>query len=147
MENDPYVKMQREADSSALDEKQRKLLQQNLPMIMQDPNIPDLAKNMTKRLFFKANGFKPNQVNNMVPKGHHEDMAANYVRIINANEKPRSLFKNLPTKNPKKLKEALTTYYIYIQQAHDTDMKEEVLSKLRNTMNRLGMAIEGIEKA
>ena len=147
MENDPYIKIIRKADSDALDEQQRQVLSQQLPIIRQDPNIPGVAKRMAQRMFFEASWFTPNQVNMLVPKGHHEEMAENYVKIINSGEKPRSIFKNLSPKNIKQTQEALRTYYIYIQQADNNDVKQEVLTSLRDAMNNLGMALEGVEKA
>lgn len=68
MENDPYIKIVRKADADALDEQQKQILSQQLPLIRQDPNIPGVAKRMAQRLFFKASGFTPNQVNMLVPK-------------------------------------------------------------------------------
>lgn len=73
-------------------------------------------------------------------------MAEKYVQIINAGEKPQSILSSLSPKNIEQTKEALRTYYIYIQQADDNNTKEEVLTVLRTAMNNLGMALEGVEK-
>ena len=143
LENDPYVKLVRKGEVDSFTEKQRQMLSVQVPMIMQSPDIPKAGKLMAQRLMYKANGFTPNQIHQLLPETHHERQAKQAIKIINAEEKPKALFKGL---TPQNAQEALTTYYIYIQQADDNDIKREVLLAIRNALTKLGYNMQSMQQ-
>jgi len=69
------------------------MLQVQVPLIMQNPDIPKAGKLMAQRLMYKANGFTPNQINQLLPETQYETTAKNAIKMINAEVKPKALFK------------------------------------------------------
>lgn len=142
LENDPYIKLVNKGDSDAFNEKQKQMLQVQVPLIMQNPDIPKAGKLMAQRLMYKANGFTANQINQLLPETHYETTAKNAIKMINAEVKPKALFKWL---NPQTAKEALTTYYIYIQQANDNDIKRQVLGAIKRALTNLWFSLDAMQ--
>lgn len=74
-------------------------------IVMQDPNIPQVSKNIFRRTMDELNGVTRERVFINTPLSPDERQAKLYVAMINADKEPESLFK--PGMD-------LPTYYIYI---------------------------------
>ena len=98
-----------------------------LSLFLQDPSIPDVSKNIAKRMLLRCNGKTPNEINVLIPLTNFERKAYDYLGMVNLDIVPQSIFENPP--------ESLRTFRVYIQKADNTKAKEVVLTSLQKALN------------
>ena len=97
-----------------------------LPIILNDPDVPKISKLFAKRITYKLNWMSPNQINILCPLTPDENLAKEYVFMLNQDIMPKSVFSN-PNID-------LFTVYLYLQKAKDSDKKSKLLSTLQQMM-------------
>jgi hypothetical protein len=93
------------------------MLQQQA-IVLQDPSIPLVSKNIFKRKLYELQGLSAELIQIFVPLSPDERRAFSYLEIINNDIVPESLF--VPNMD-------LFTYWVYLNRAEDTDAKQKVL--------------------
>ena len=107
----PMVKIGTKSEINAISEKDKAFLNAFLPIILQDPRIPEISKIFTWRETLRQNGQTPNQIYTKVPLTKDERRAKMYVDMVNNDVMPESIF-NDPNAD-------FQTYYFYMQKADD----------------------------
>lgn len=100
-------------------------MQANLPLVLQNPAIPVVSKNIYTRKLQEMSGMDKEMVMIYTPLSADEHRALAYVDMINNNIMPENLFR--PWMD-------LLTYWIYFNQAEDTETKDKVLGVLEQAM-------------
>jgi hypothetical protein len=100
-------------------------MQANLPLVLQNPSIPVVSKNIYTRKLQEMSGMDKDMVVIYTPLSADEHRALAYVDMINNNIMPENLFR--PGMD-------LLTYWIYFNQAEDTEAKTKVLATLEQAM-------------
>ena len=119
----PYILIWASEDINAINEKDKNTLMALYPIITNDPEIKPVNKAIFKRLYLRATGLKPNTINSIFKYTPQEEAAMDYVSMVNMWVKPQSLFKRTD----------LDFYVVrlYMQKADDSDLKDEILQKLK----------------
>lgn len=122
---DPDIKV--ESKRSKMDKWQRRLTVMNAerPLIQQDPSIPQVSKNIYRREKMKLEGHSREFIMATIPLTKDERRAKQYLEIINEWIDVRWLFQKWMD---------LDTYWIYLSQAQENDVKEKVLNQLQKRM-------------
>ena len=119
----PYILVWATEDINAIKEKDKNTLMMLYPMITQDPEIKPVNKAIFKRLYLRATWLKPNTVNSILDYTPQERQAMSFVDMVNLWVKPKSLFKRTDID--------FYTVRLYMQKAEDSDLKAEILEKLK----------------
>jgi len=90
-----------------------------LSLFLQDPAIPEVSKNICKRMLLRCNGKTPNEINIIIPLTQNERKAYQYLGMVNADIMPENLFNNPAESYP--------TFWTYLQKADNNKTKELVL--------------------
>lgn len=121
------------------DDNRRKLttMLQQQAIVLQDPGIPEVSKNIFRRKLYELQEVDYELIEIFVPMTPDETRAMWYLEILNANQKPKWLFK--PGMD-------LLTYWIYLGRAEDTEAKEVVMAELQNKLSEWpqGWAMPGM---
>jgi 16S rRNA A1518/A1519 N6-dimethyltransferase RsmA/KsgA/DIM1 with predicted DNA glycosylase/AP lyase activity len=80
----PFIKISTRTDINAFEEKNRQYMNAMLPIILQDPSVPQISKLIAKRLTAKNNGMSQNQINVLYGMTASERKAKRFLSIINA---------------------------------------------------------------
>lgn len=121
--NNPFIITGSKSDIEALNEKQKLYWRMALPIIMNDPEIPQISKLIAKRFSAKLEWMPSNVINQIYALTADERRSKSYVEYyVNDNEMPKWLFNN-PNFD-------YFTLWIYMQKAEDTDVKEQILRVL-----------------
>lgn len=96
------------------------------PLIQQDPTIPAVSKKMYLRKMFEKQGIDRDMINKYVPYSIDEIRAKQYVEMINNDIDVKNMFKENMD---------LMTYWIYIQDAKNSEAKYAVLDQLITMMS------------
>ena len=102
-----------------------------LSLYLQDPTIPEVSKNIAKRMWVRCNGKTPNEINVLVPLSQYERKAYSYVQMVNMEIMPQSMFKSP--------EEAYPTFRVYLQKAEDNDVKDKLLVSLQKALENMPM--------
>jgi hypothetical protein len=105
-------------------------MQANLPLVLQDPTIPVVSKNIYKRKLQELSGMDRDLIRVYTPLSSDETRALAYVDMLNNDIMPENLFR--PGMD-------LLTYWVYFNQAEDTDAKNRVLAVLEEAMAEEGL--------
>ena len=70
------------------------MLQQQA-LVLQDPQIPEVSKNIFKRKLYELSGMSPELVQIFVPLSPDERRALSYLEIINNDIVPKALFQGM----------------------------------------------------
>lgn len=97
-----------------------------LSLFLQDPAIPEVSKNICKRMLLRCNGKTPNEINIIIPLTQNERKAYQYLGMVNADIMPENLFNNPAESYP--------TFWTYLQKADNNKTKELVLQWLQEAM-------------
>ena len=124
---DVTVKIVNKKLQKGKDKQQLAFMQANLPLIMQDPNIPDVSKLIYKRALTKKAWFSKEYAENIYKLTPDEVRAKRYVDMINNDIEPKAFFK--PWMD-------YYTYYIYISWCKDNPLKEKIMSRLLMEMEK-----------
>ena len=100
-------------------------MQANLPLVLQNPAIPMISKNIYTRQLQEMSGMKKDMVMLYTPLSPDEVRALGYLDMINNKIMPQSLFR--PWMD-------LLTYWLYFLQAEDNEIKDKVLWSLEKAM-------------
>ena len=119
----PYIMVGASEDINAINEKDKNTLMMLYPIITNDPEIKPVNKAIFKRLYLRATWLKPNTVNAIFAYTPEERQAMSYVDMVNLWVKPKSLFKRTDLD--------FYTVWLYMQKAEDSDLKAEILEKLK----------------
>ena len=119
----PYIMVRASEDINAIKEKDKNTLMMLYPIITNDPEIKPVNKAIFKRLYLRATWLKPNTVNSILDYTPQERQAMSYVDMVNLWVKPKSLFKRTDID--------FYTVRLYMQKAEDSDLKAEILEKLK----------------
>jgi len=114
----------------------RKLQQQkNIPLVaylvqkektvVANPNTPQVAKDILSRYIDELSGVDRDMIFLYIPMSSDERRATNYMTMINNNQKPKNLFK--PWMD-------YYTYWIYISQCEESDLKTITLSQIEDAI-------------
>ena len=125
----PHIILGTKADLQSKNEKEQIFRDKYLWMVLNNPSVPEVSKRIAQRMCFRCNWKTPNEINVLVPLENDETVALGFVRLLNMNEVPRSIF-SYP-------KEYLRTFWVYFQKAENTKAKEVVLQALNNAMIKL----------
>ena len=125
----PHIILGTKADLQSKNEKEQIFRDKYLWMVLNNPSVPEVSKRIAQRMCFRCNWKTPNEINVLVPLENDETVALGFVRLLNMNEIPRSIF-SYP-------KEYLRTFWVYFQKAENTKAKEVVLQALNNAMIKL----------
>lgn len=101
------------------------------PMMVQNPNIPQVSKNLFKRKLDELRGLSRERAYINTPMTPDEMRAMDYLQLINEGIKPKNLF----TQNMD-----LYTYWVYLDRAEDNDVKTQVMTVLRQAMIDQGLS-------
>ena len=119
----PYIMVGASEDINAINEKDKNTLMMLYPIITNDPEIKPVNKAIFKRLYLRATWLKPNTVNAIFAYTPEERQAMSFVDMVNLWVKPKSLFKRTDLD--------FYTVWLYMQKAEDSDLKAEILEKLK----------------
>jgi hypothetical protein len=100
------------------------------PMIVQDPNVPQVSKNIYKRKMDQLAGLSNAMVLLRTPLTTDEQRAMDYLNMVNAGERPKNLFK--PGMD-------YWTYWVYLSRAEASKVKTDIMTQLSNAMMEKGM--------
>ena len=126
----PYIMVWATEDINAINEKDKNTLMMLYPIITNDPEIKPVNKAIFKRLYLRATWLKPNTINSIFAYTPEERQAMSYVDMVNLWVKPKSLFKRTDID--------FYTVRLYMQKAEDSDLKAEILEKLKWLLLELG---------
>lgn len=110
-----------------------------LPMILQDPSIPSISKNVARRKSLRLKHIEKEETYMLVPPTIEEIKAQDDITLINMGEMPA-----LPEPY-----EDIMTYIIVYQQAIPNKIKRQALEALKqyylmtNQQNRQSSVVEG----
>ena len=112
-------------------QKQKDILfwDKTLPLFMQDPTVPEVSKDIARRMWLRANGKTPNEINVLVPLKQFERKALTYLNMVNLEIMPESMMDNPP--------EAYPTFRVYLQKADNNKMKDKVLAALSSALESM----------
>ena len=127
----PFITVGTRADVDGQRQKDILFWDKTLAMYLQDPTVPDVSKNIAKRMRLRANGKTPNEINVLCPLSQYERKAYNYLNMVNMEIMPKSLLDN-PT-------EAYPTFWVYLQKAENNTTKDKVLTALQSAMENMPM--------
>lgn len=122
---DPDIKIVSKKIEQEENREQLAYMMAQRPMIQQDPNIPQVSKNIYKRKLDELNWVDNDMIYAFTPYTRDERRALDYVELINNDIMPESLFQ--PWMD-------LETYWIYLSHANDTETKEKILWLLEDVM-------------
>lgn len=122
----PHIMIGTSDELNAIDEKRKQFLSLYLPQVKQDPNKPQLIKDMLEREFLRLQWYSQNQINVFVPLTKDERiMLDDYIPMLNNDTVPKWIFMRI--KDP-------FTAYIYTLQAKDTKAKTVLMNTLKSVM-------------
>lgn len=127
----PYVLVWSADDIDAITEKQRLSLREIYPIVMNDPSMPQVSKNIFKRLKYRADWLPNDVVNSICPYDANERRAKKMTMIVNREIMPKSIFNN-PNAD-------FFTLWLYLQKANNNDIKEKILGVLDQLLIDQGM--------
>lgn len=122
---DPDLKVVSMKEKKERDKKKLQMYLSREPLIMQDPNIPQISKILFQREVMRLAWVEEERVMLYHKLTPDERRAIRYTKLINEWVKPKNMFKPWID---------LYTYWIYIQKAEDSDLKEKVLWEVEDQM-------------
>lgn len=123
---DPDVVIESEGQVKAMREQQKLQFQAQLPIILQDPNTPQISKNYAKRYAYKLMGLNRDQIAVLVPLTYEELDAQQKVRLINANDPLALEIDEMDVDH--------YTYLIYFDTALDTPVKYKAIEQRKRAI-------------
>ncbi len=122
----PHIIVWLKSDLEAVDEQQKLYMNAQLPLILQDPAVPEVSKMFARRNTYRLNWKTPSEINVLAPMTADERKAIAFSEMVNQNIIPESLFAN-PNLD-------LFTVYIYMQNADETSAKDKVIQVLQEAL-------------
>lgn len=123
--NQPFIIVWSINDIEAINEKKKQYMNATLPIIMQDPELPKVAKNFAKRITYKLNGLSDNEINVLCPMTPDERIAKEYVFMVNSELMPKSILSSNVD---------IFTVYLYLQKADDNKIKAKLMWVLQQML-------------
>ena len=122
---DPDVKIVSKRQERNENRQQLLAMQSQMPLVLQDPAIPMVSKNVFKRKMRELSGVDPELISIYVPLTADEQRALNFVELINNDILPDNFFR--PGMD-------LLTYWVYTSRAEDNKVKQKVMLALEQKM-------------